>query len=86
MEDVNGTKLVKPEDADLVWDRPLIDAYEARMIEVDPPTSFWQGMFHMVSISWCKRFDGKGTVEFNVKVNNEIHRPPPSPNFRIIGP
>ncbi|KIL89359.1 hypothetical protein FAVG1_07753 [Fusarium avenaceum] len=29
------TKLIKPEEADLVWDRPLIDAYEASYNEED---------------------------------------------------
>ncbi|WZH44115.1 amino acid permease/ SLC12A domain-containing protein [Fusarium acuminatum] len=29
------TKLIKPEEADLVWDRPLIDAYEASYDEED---------------------------------------------------
>ncbi|KAM0232135.1 hypothetical protein ACHAP5_010837 [Fusarium lateritium] len=32
---VKKTKLIKPEEADLVWDRPLIDAYEASYDEED---------------------------------------------------
>lgn len=27
------TKIIKPEEADLVWDRPAIDAYEASVLE-----------------------------------------------------
>ncbi|KAJ6172491.1 hypothetical protein N7470_001558 [Penicillium chermesinum] len=34
------TKFVKPHEADLVWDRPLIDAYEASFM--DPPVGFWR--------------------------------------------
>lgn len=33
------TKFVKPVDADLVWERPTIDAYEASFM--DPPVGFW---------------------------------------------
>lgn len=35
-----GTKFVKPSEVDLVWERPIIDAYEARFTE--PPTGFWR--------------------------------------------
>ncbi|CAL5874276.1 uncharacterized protein PFLUO_LOCUS8565 [Penicillium psychrofluorescens] len=33
------TKILKPEELDLVWDRPLIDAYETCL--VDKPVGFW---------------------------------------------
>lgn len=33
------TKVVKPEEADLVWERPTIDAYEASVAEKH--ISFW---------------------------------------------
>jgi amino acid transporter len=33
------TKFVKPEEADLVWERPVIDAYEASFAE--EPLGFW---------------------------------------------
>ncbi|QSZ29196.1 hypothetical protein DSL72_003707 [Monilinia vaccinii-corymbosi] len=36
---VKKTKLVKPEEADLVWERPTIDAYEASVVEKH--LSFW---------------------------------------------
>lgn len=42
---VKKTKLVKPHEADLVWERPLIDAYEASFI--DPPVGFWREMAQM---------------------------------------
>lgn len=35
------TKFIKPNDVDLVWERPTIDAYEATFI--DPPVGFWRG-------------------------------------------
>ncbi|KAJ5286749.1 amino acid permease/ SLC12A domain-containing protein [Penicillium angulare] len=39
------TKIVKLEDLDLIWDRPLIDAYEASL--TDEPTTFWGEVLHM---------------------------------------
>lgn len=36
------TKLVKPHEADLVWERPMIDAYEESFIT--PPSGFWKEM------------------------------------------
>lgn len=35
-----GTKFVAPTEADLVWDAPLIDAYEQSLTE--PPKGFWR--------------------------------------------
>ncbi|KAJ5951058.1 Amino acid/polyamine transporter I [Penicillium vulpinum] len=46
------TKLVKPHEADLVWERPLIDAYEDSFL--DPPTSFWREIMQMVGIGRTK--------------------------------
>ncbi|OAP60514.1 hypothetical protein AYL99_05516 [Fonsecaea erecta] len=37
---VKRTKIVRPEEADLVWERPVIDAYEATFVDV--PLGFWQ--------------------------------------------
>ncbi|KAF7715230.1 Uncharacterized protein PECH_008723 [Penicillium ucsense] len=34
------TKWLKPHEVDLVWERPLIDAYEASFL--DPPVGFWR--------------------------------------------
>jgi yeast amino acid transporter len=39
---VKKTKFVKPLEADLVWERPVIDAYEETFI--DPPVGFWTEM------------------------------------------
>lgn len=45
---IKGTKLVKPHEADLIWDRPVIDAYEAKMMILEPPTSFFTELLQMV--------------------------------------
>ncbi|KAG2170929.1 hypothetical protein VTO58DRAFT_101116 [Aureobasidium pullulans] len=37
---IKKTKVVKPEEADLVWERPLIEAYEATLID-DGSKGFW---------------------------------------------
>lgn len=40
------SKYIKPEDVDLVWERPLVDAYESSCSE--PPTTFWREMAQLV--------------------------------------
>lgn len=45
---IKRTKLVKPQEADLVWERPLIDAYEASFS--GPPVGFWREMGQLVGI------------------------------------
>jgi amino acid transporter len=44
---LKGTKFVKSEEADLVWERPVIDAYEAA---IDPPLGIWEDLGQMVGI------------------------------------
>lgn len=39
---IKRTKLLKPLEVDLVWERPTIDNYEATFI--DAPRSFWSEM------------------------------------------
>jgi len=41
---IKRTKLVKPEEADLVWKRPIIDAYEATLVVEKEPLfrEFWR--------------------------------------------
>lgn len=48
---IKKTKLIKPEEADLVWDRPAIEAYEAEMMITNPPVGFWREMGQMVGIA-----------------------------------
>ncbi|KAG9258473.1 amino acid permease/ SLC12A domain-containing protein [Emericellopsis atlantica] len=52
---IKKTKFVKPEECDLVWDRPIIDAYEAKAMDLDPPTGFWQEMGQMVGLGRKKK-------------------------------
>ncbi|KIV92088.1 hypothetical protein PV10_06555 [Exophiala mesophila] len=42
------TKIVKPHEADLVWERPTIDAYEDSFL--DPPAGFWLEMGQLIGI------------------------------------
>lgn len=35
------TKFVKPADVDLVWETPIIDAYEA---SIEPPLGLWEDL------------------------------------------
>ena len=43
---VKRTKWKRPEKVDLVWDAPLIDAYEASF--VGPPVGFWTELVQLV--------------------------------------
>lgn len=42
------TKFVKPHEADLVWERPNVDAYEATF--TDKPSGFWREIGQMFGI------------------------------------
>ncbi|KAI0123734.1 histidine permease [Xylariales sp. AK1849] len=50
------TKVVPAAQADLVWDKPLIDAYEDSL--TDPPTRFRDEILHMTGIKRRKRHIG----------------------------
>lgn len=52
---IKRTKVVKPEDADLVWEAPIIDAYEASFIS--QPVGFWTEMLQLVGVSRAKGGD-----------------------------
>lgn len=52
---VKRTKLLKPLEVDLVWERPTIDNYEATFI--DPPRSFWSEMLGPLAF-WGKAKKG----------------------------
>lgn len=45
---IKRTKIIKPEEADLVWERPAIDEYEANVLE--PFVGFWQEVKQMVGL------------------------------------
>jgi amino acid transporter len=42
------TRYVRPENVDLVWERPLVDAYESSLLE--PPETFWGEMLCLFRI------------------------------------
>jgi len=45
---VKKTKLVHPLEADLVWEKPIVDAYEETFL--DPPVGFWREMGELVGM------------------------------------
>ncbi|TVY89451.1 General amino acid permease [Lachnellula willkommii] len=45
---IKRTKIIKPAEADLVWERPAIDEYEANVLE--PFVGFWQEVKVMVGL------------------------------------
>ncbi|RDL41495.1 uncharacterized protein BP5553_01474 [Venustampulla echinocandica] len=45
---IKRTKFVSATEADLVWERPIIDAYEASFM--DPPMSFWTEMMQLIGL------------------------------------
>jgi yeast amino acid transporter len=47
------TKAVKPHEVDLVWERPVVDAYEASF--TSPPVGFWTEMLQLVGIGRKKK-------------------------------
>ncbi|KAM0558062.1 hypothetical protein ACHAPJ_005229 [Fusarium lateritium] len=49
------TKIVSAKDCDIVWERPVIEAYEERAMIIDPPTSFWDEILAMVRIKKNKK-------------------------------
>lgn len=54
------TKFVKPHEADLVWERPIVDAYEESFIS--PPVGFWAEMLQLVGIGLKKNKDRRSSV------------------------
>ena len=46
---IHRTKFVKASEADLVWERPTLDAYEASF--VDPPLGFWREMIQLIGLN-----------------------------------
>lgn len=47
------THWVQPHEADLVWEKPIIDAYEQTFL--DPPMGFWREMGFLVGVGLKKR-------------------------------
>ena len=51
---IKRSKFVKPEEADLVWERPKIDAYEA---SIDPPLGLWWDIFYSITFQRKKKMN-----------------------------
>lgn len=51
---IKKTSIIKPADADLIWDKPIFDAYEEATTE--PVTGFWHDMVQLVNFTrWGKK-------------------------------
>ncbi|KAK1466602.1 hypothetical protein CTAM01_17004 [Colletotrichum tamarilloi] len=58
-----GTKTLRPDEVDLVWDAPRITAYEELLSEVDPPIGFLQDIANHFSVKrLIKRRDATAVV------------------------
>jgi yeast amino acid transporter len=57
---VKRTKFVKPLEADLVWERPIIDAYEATFMS--EPVGFWTEMIQLFGLRRGKKDIRRGSI------------------------
>ncbi|KAH7011057.1 amino acid transporter [Ilyonectria destructans] len=55
---IHKTKTRKPEEIDLVWETPIVDAYEAQFTE--PAPGFWGEVLDMVTFGMLKREQTSG--------------------------
>ena len=60
---IKRTKFISAHEADLIWDRPVIDAYEASF--VSPPVGFWTEMLQLIGIK-------RGIKDRRGSVNGEV--------------
>ncbi|EXJ77572.1 hypothetical protein A1O3_09799 [Capronia epimyces CBS 606.96] len=58
---IKKTRFVRPEDADLVWEAPIVDAYEATF--VSPPIGFWTEMLQLAGLKRNKTDDRRTSIE-----------------------
>lgn len=49
---MKNSKMVKPEEADLAWDAPIVDTYEASF--TTPPVTFWVEMAQLIGLKKTK--------------------------------
>ncbi|ETI26948.1 hypothetical protein G647_10047 [Cladophialophora carrionii CBS 160.54] len=63
---VKRTKVVRPLEADLVWEKPTIDAYEETFL--DPPVGFWTEMMQLVGFRRVKGGNDKRRPSIAVPV------------------
>jgi amino acid transporter len=59
---IKKTKVVKPHEADLVWERPLIDAYEETLVD-NGSKGFWDDCAKAIGIR--KRHSSEDTIELS---------------------
>jgi len=59
---VKKTKFIKPHEADLLWERPIVDAYEESSISQS--IEFWTEVLQLVGIGVKKNRDRRGSIEF----------------------
>ncbi|OQU96748.1 hypothetical protein CLAIMM_02783 [Cladophialophora immunda] len=57
---IKRTKKVSALEADLVWERPVVDAYKATFIS--PPVGFWTEMLQLVGLKRAKKDDRRGSI------------------------
>jgi yeast amino acid transporter len=57
---IKRTKTVHPMEADLVWERPIVDAYEASFIS--PPVGFWTELLQLVGLKRAKKDNRRGSI------------------------
>ncbi|UPL02226.1 hypothetical protein LCI18_013160 [Fusarium solani-melongenae] len=53
---LKGTKMKKASEIDLVWERPLIDLYEAQALIDDPPSTFWREIAQITGMGYASRY------------------------------
>lgn len=57
---IKRTRFVSATEADLVWERPIVDAYEASFISA--PVGFWTELLQMVGLRRKKRGDRRDSI------------------------
>lgn len=55
------TRFVPAREADLVWERPIVDAYEASFLSA--PVSFWTEMLQLVGVARGKKDQRRSSVD-----------------------
>jgi yeast amino acid transporter len=59
---VKRTKKLKPSEVDLVWERPIVDAYEESFLS--PPSGFWLEMGQLIGIKrHIKDDERRGSIQ-----------------------
>jgi amino acid transporter len=67
---IKRTKVVHPLEADLVWERPIIDAYEASFL--DPPVGFWREIMQLLGLKKLKGGNDKRQPSISIPIEHEV--------------